>query len=352
MRKANCSSCGNDFPSAQMRLIEDQTYCGQCAEKKAASSMQGLGYAIIDPTVCAKCSTDWGNNELPTVGGLPYCNKCREQLYKYPIPQWLKAGLAVALVLLVVALAHGAKYFRLARDLYRGEAQIASKKYTAAVQSLTPVAKAAPDCEKCLLLAAKAHLLTGRPDLAWAVVKKHNDGHFEITDEEKDVESLFARFTTASNELETAKKQYDNHQEEEALKSVQRAEADYPEWDFPHQESRSLRIDMAFKRRDYDTFLLVAEEVYKAEPTSSQTAAQLASALACKYAVTGDPNYFDQSHKYLSEAGSLAKDKEAQNEFQEYSERIEHRLKTREIIDKPEYDRRFRPTEVAKEVKQ
>ncbi len=35
-------------------------------------------------------------------------------------------------------------------------------------------------------------------------------------------------------------------------------------------------------------------------------------------------------------------DKEAEQSYQEYAERIQYRLDTRGIIDKQEYDRRFR----------
>jgi hypothetical protein len=90
----------------------------------------------LDPTICAKCATDWGNNELLKVGGLPYCPSCREQLFNFPFPQWLKAGLAVSLLLLVVALAHGARYFGIGHELYRGERLLKAQQY-AEQQSLS-----------------------------------------------------------------------------------------------------------------------------------------------------------------------------------------------------------------------
>ncbi len=343
MRKAACSSCNNEFPLGQMRLIENKTYCGSCAERVAQSSMEGLGYAIVDPTVCVKCSTDWGNNELSKVGGLPYCATCREQLYKYPFPSWLKVALVAAMLLLAVSLVHGAKYFRLGRDYYRGQRELKAKQYAAAASSLTPVADAAPECEECVLLVAKAFLLNGQPDLAWKAAKKYHDGRFQENALEREVEGLFDKFTSAAKSMEDAQKLYLEHKEDESLKALQKAATQYPEWQVPRQQVQALKVAIAFDHKDYDQFLSLAQDSYRSEPKSPGSVAQLASALACKYAVSGDQQFLDDSHKYLAEARGLATTKEDMTEYQEYAERIEHRLQSREIISREEYNKRYRP---------
>jgi hypothetical protein len=246
MRKGICATCNAELPLAHLRAMDGKIYCEPCVGKAAESGQHGVIYNVSDPTICAKCSTDWGNNELPKVGGVPYCNACREQLYHYPFPQWLKVSLAGALLLLVVSLAHGAKYFSLGRALYRGEKQLNSGQYVPAAQSLAPVVDTAPNCEKCVLLLAKAHLLSGRPDLAWAAAKKHNDGQFETSDEEREVESLFKRFTISSDDLEAAQKLYQEHKEEESLQKLQAAAHEYPEWNVPRQQLRALKASIAF----------------------------------------------------------------------------------------------------------
>src|SRR5258708_3917659 len=141
MRKGTCSCCATEFPLAQLRLMDGKTYCEACGAKTAESG--------------------------------PH-----EQLYNFPFPQWLKAGLAFSPLLLVVVLAHGARYFRIGHGLYRGERLLKTKQYAEAAEFLAPVAAAAPECQKCVLLLAKAYLLTGRPDLAWEASKEHHDGHF------------------------------------------------------------------------------------------------------------------------------------------------------------------------------
>lgn len=343
MRKGTCITCRAESAIAEMRAMDGQIYCDPCVTKAAESGQHGEIFRISDPTICAKCSTDWGNNELPRVGGLPYCSTCREQLYNYPFPSWLKIALVAAMLLLAVSLVHGAKYFRLGRDYYRGQRQLKAKQYVAAAQSLTPVADAAPECEQCVLLLAKAYLLNGQPDLAWKAAKKYHDGRFQENDAEREVEALFNKFTNAANSMEAAQKLYLEHKEEESLNALQKAATQYPEWDVPRQQVKALKVAIAFDHKDYDQFLSLAQETYRTEPKSPNTVAQLASALACKYAVTGDQRFLDESHKYLAEAHGLVTREEDTAEYQEYAERIEHRLQSREIITREEYNKRYRP---------
>ena len=78
-------------------------------------------------------------------------------------------------------------------------------------------------------------------------------------------------------------------------------------------------------------------------PDDPAAAGAVASALACKYAVTGDPEFRKQAEQMLDKAQTLAQQSpQSKASFDEYAERIRYRLQTREIIDKEEYDRRFR----------
>jgi len=66
--------------------------------------------------------------------------------------------------------------------------------------------------------------------------------------------------------------------------------------------------------------------------------AQVASALACQYAVRGDPTLRSRAEAKLEAAKAI--DKGALQKSR-YEERIRHRLETREIIGGKEYFRRF-----------
>jgi hypothetical protein len=69
----------------------------------------------------------------------------------------------------------------------------------------------------------------------------------------------------------------------------------------------------------------------------------LASALSCKYAVTGDVSYRRRSEEALAKALQFAQsDPETLKVIQEFVDRNKYRLETRQIITKTEYDRRFR----------
>ncbi len=100
----------------------------------------------------------------------------------------------------------------------------------------------------------------------------------------------------------------------------------------------------AFEAKDYDKFLAITQKQWQDWP-SYATAAALSSALACKYAATGDLKYRQQSEEMMETSRQKAgSDPDAQKSFTEYAERIRHRLDTRQIISKTEYDRRFRNT--------
>jgi hypothetical protein len=68
--------------------------------------------------------------------------------------------------------------------------------------------------------------------------------------------------------------------------------------------------------------------------------------------VTGDEKYARDTEDHLQKAQTLSgNDPQSMAAYREYSERIRYRLKSREIIDKTEYDKRFRPELAKKEAK-
>jgi ATP-dependent Clp protease protease subunit len=82
-----------------------------------------------------------------------------------------------------------------------------------------------------------------------------------------------------------------------------------------------------------------AQEMEKLEPDSLTAVCDIASALACKFAVTGDAAYRAQSLQYLKKAkGSFGSKEE---DFAEYENRIQHRLATRKIITGKEFKEQF-----------
>ena len=95
---------------------------------------------------------------------------------------------------------------------------------------------------------------------------------------------------------------------------------------------------MAFDTKDYDGFVVVAKEIVAKGPDNHFSYATLASAYACKYAVTSDMAFYEQSMAALDRARIMSG---GDPSFKEYEQRILHRLNTREILSPQEFYRRF-----------
>lgn len=97
-------------------------------------------------------------------------------------------------------------------------------------------------------------------------------------------------------------------------------------------------VGAAFDKKDYEQFLQLAEELAKQNPNDGIAQAQVASALACLYAVRGDESLRRRAEEKLEASKKL--DAEAIKNAN-YEERIRHRLTTREIIRSEEFEKRF-----------
>ena len=104
----------------------------------------------------------------------------------------------------------------------------------------------------------------------------------------------------------------------------------------------AAKIGMAFESKDYDTFLTLSKKQLQRFPDEWWVRASVASALACKYATTGEEQYKQESNAFLEEARALAQKSECLNEFEEFEERHRHRLRTRDVISRKEYGRKYR----------
>jgi tetratricopeptide (TPR) repeat protein len=347
MLQGKCAECSSTDALSSFKAVGDKLYCARCVANLAQQAgqqgqrLEPLG--VIDPTVCIQCKADNGSTEWPRAGSLPYCPRCREALYERPFPVWLRAGLAALLVLLAFALAHGARYFRAGIDLAKGERLINSREYPRAIPHLRATVAAAPACEKCILLLAKADLLSGDPWNAQKELTGHNGGRFKGSPLSQEVDGILTRAGKAAQKAVEAEKAEQQMRWDDAVSAMHEATRLYPEAPRLLILARWFEAAAAFEHKDYDRFVSVAEQVVKAQQDSPDNAAMLASALACKYAVTGDATFRARAEQMLGQAHRLAQsDPEALKRYDEYSERIAYRLRSREIIDTDEYNHRFR----------
>jgi tetratricopeptide (TPR) repeat protein len=345
MRQAKCASCGTTGPLNTSYLVNDVSYCEACANK-AFADLKNQSAPIrvlqpVDPTVCARCGMDNGSSELQKTGAIPLCFSCSEAVRSVGLPGWLKTALAGLLALLAFALVHGKPYFAAGRSLVLAERLMAQKEYPTAIPHLESVLNVAPQSQKAILLSAKAYILTDRFSDARDVLGRRSElERGALTDE---ITALVDRLGRALNMADQAEKLEKEKKYKEAAETMRKAATLFPESAMLARAATYYEQGEAFERKDYDAFLNLTEQAWQRNPRSPQNTAALASALACKYAVTGDPSFKARSEKLLEESRiELQRSPELREWYDEYSERIRHRLASREIIDKDEFDRRFR----------
>ncbi len=348
MLQGKCQQCGATGALNTFKGVDEQLLCPRCAQQsaeRAKAQRQSLEVVdILDPTVCYQCHTDNGSQELPLLGGLPFCSRCREALYERPFPQWLRLSLVGLLALLAFALVHGKPFFQAGRDLVLSERLVNARHYAEAIPGLKATLALAPDCEKCALLLAKADLLSGDAQDAEKVLSNHRGGRFEKSDLAEEVQRIFRRASQAFNKSSQAGKLYQDKKWDEAARLMREATQLYPESPLLAEGLDTAQGAAAFDHKDFDGFLKIAERGFQAHPDSTDHAGMVASALACKYAVTGDPSFRTRSEEMLAKARQLAAASPAdQAREKEFEERTRYRLDSREIIDPGEYNRRFHP---------
>jgi tetratricopeptide (TPR) repeat protein len=350
MSEATCSQCGKKLSIRSLFDLNGVTYCEPCvltASREAKERrLPSIYVPLITKSICARCNTFLGDSpDSVQIGNLRFCAKCGPLIKDWDYPQWLKVSLAALLLLLVVALVHGRNYFRAGREMYVGERLVKAGKYAEAVPHLQETIRIAPGSDKGVLLLAKAALLSGDVADADKALQGHNSGYFEDASkpEFREVDSLWKRATGALAKAAQAQKLADQDGKEiEASRVMHEAATMYPELPDLSFAAESLDEGVAFVRKDYDAFLAIAEKQWKERPMA-QTAAAMASALACKFAVTGEDSFRQRSQEMLEKARQLAQgDTKSLKILDEFAERNRYRLETRQIISKTEYDRRFR----------
>jgi Tetratricopeptide repeat len=351
MRQGTCQGCGLVAPIGSFYSINQNLYCEPCSWKEEREARERgetvQKTSIVDGSVCARCkasAADSGVADFAVIKGVPLCPKCQQLTEDWPYPAWLKISLAALLVLLAVSLLHGRKYFHAGRLMYRGELLVEQGKFAEAIPLLREADDVAPDSDKASLLLARAALQVGDMKDAHKALTAHDGGRYEVTPEFSEVNSLWKRAVGALEKAEKASQlaSQDGHAEE-AASLMQQAAREYPELPDLALAVPYYLGGAAFERKDYDGYLQSAQALWRQNPQSTNAAANLAGALSCKYAATGEPAYRAQAEEMIEKARNLARgNKAAEAAFQEYSERLRYRLDSREVISKTEYDRRFR----------
>lgn len=296
MRRTTCQDCVREFQLSETYKMEDKIYCKNCLERVLANrKVIKKENAIVrqtDPTVCFNCGFDNNQTELSQVAGLPVCSKCGDFFRNRPFPVWIKASFIVIVGLVVFSFVFN---FRFIKSYYF------IKQASRAFQK--------GDLEKTINLAKSASNLVPE-DVYLNLEVFYFEGLYYL-EQEKWLDAV-----DAFNKCNGLSQEYYNYED----------------------GILSAKIGLSFDNKDYDSFLRYALELQTKYPEDSIFNGQVASAYACKYAVTGDNQYKEKTLENLKKSKELSGNNPA---YKEYEQRISYRLSTREIIDKKEFDKKF-----------
>jgi len=243
------------------------------------------------------------------------------------------------LVLLVLSLLHGRAYFVSGRAYYKGRKLLDVNQAAQAVPYFEEALKVGSTSSEVAGYAAMAYLKSGHPDTAYAVVKDisfKKDGFYHS------LEAEFALFDKAAAKADEASKLYSEAKYTEAAGRMHEAADTYPAFASFGIQARLLDTSAAFYAEDYTGMVLLTESLWS-ELHTYDSAVSLANAYACVYASSGDESAREKAIEMMATAKKLASTKEAQNDLQEYEPRFNHRLETRKILTREQYNATFRP---------
>ncbi len=295
MNHVRCDECGGEFPMNETVKYLSATLCHGCAEKALSGVSEvpeGAVQLQVDPTVCRNCGFDSGSAPLETLVGLPVCGPCTQFFRHRPYPAWVKAAAVGLLGLVVFALLFNARFFRAHREMKAAARALAKPDMARAADLMESASKRVP--------------------------------------ESPDVKAM-ADFFRGLQLLQA-------DQSAEALSYLERARPRIPPEFRIDEAVRYARIGKCFDEEDYDGFLREASELAERHPGDTMALGQLASAYACKYADTGDDQFKQEALAALEKARAAARD---DPEFKEYEDRILHRIETREILRREEFNKRY-----------
>ena len=298
MRNARCDKCAGEFQTNETLKVRESILCRTCAESIFAEEKIPVDQVQrqADPTVCIECGLDNGDTELGKLAGLPVCPQCEALFRNRPFPTWVKAALAGMVVLVAFALVWNSRFIRAYCELRVCGSAMAAGDFERGAAYYISASKRVPENADLQTYADyyRGILLLNRDEPAEALLL-----------------------------LESCRGNIHDDSDLDALIAYAKA-------------------GIAFDSGDYDEFVRRALEMEWRQKDDPVIKAQVASAYACKYAQTQDEQFKVSSLAALDQARTMAGAMpEYQDHFADYEQRILHRLHTREIIDRTEFQKRY-----------
>ena len=274
------------------------------------------------------------------IGAVPVCPRCEPVARRRPIPGWLLGSGLLLGALLVADLFWGARHWEPARDYVLASRAAASGDWHHAASLLAGVLDRAPGSEPALLLKIKADLWSGDPESAFRYIEMFGD---RKTKDPllADINEKLARVEHAMQKAAEGRSLAESNQDEAALAAFTEAAESYPEVEGLKTARDVAEANLAFERHDYASFTAKARRLHEAHPEDPGLQMMFASGLAAQYAASGDESFMVSAHRELEQALAAAGSQpNPEPELADYAERIRHRLATKEILTKEEYERR------------
>lgn len=295
MFTVKCSACAKEGIGLKDAVrSEGKILCMDCFRKEHPEDLIGERgiVSLSDAHYCLLCGSHRAERPYQTYDGTPICQACLEKNLSKPFPKWVQAFFAGVVLLVIVSVIWNWRFFEGYRALKSMGSGLERGDLDQVVENATDAADALPELVE----------VEG--------ARRYYRG----------IQLLSRDSSTAA--LDT-------------LRSVQ----DITPGMFPdlsaYQEQAAL--GSAYDLKDYDGFLRIAKRM-RDDSANAATCDGVASAYACKFAVTGDSAYHDSANHLLDEArGHAGWD----TTNIEYEQRIRYRLYSREIINAKVFAARF-----------
>ncbi len=297
MQKQSCDNCGESFGLNDLISVFDETLCHKCTDSRLENTdpeqnTEETVYRLVDRTICARCLADNGTEEFELFLDMPFCGNCREQSQHYPFPLWVKTACLAVLMIVIFSISYNIRFFK-ARILMQQSMQLATQEgqYVIVAEKMGEATRLVPESPDVKKL---SHFFSG-----------------VVEYQKEDFEAAMTHFNQCR---------------------------EMPIGSGIDEMILHTKIAIAFENKEYEEFLRLSKELLESTPKNAITTGLMGSAYACVYAVDGREEDKEKALDFLRQAEAL-NEQYPIDTFEEDKERILHRIETRQILSRKEYQK-------------